>query len=114
MYPVALADLARARGSTYQPFPPQHAWFTFDFSRRRLPEPGEVRQAICSSKPDGRAANHHLGIKGIRKAARRIGEWPKVMDEKMLRDACINTCIMIDARGGTGGGCSGICTAVPQ
>jgi hypothetical protein len=46
----------------------------------------------------------NLGIKGIRKAGQRIRDWPKVMDDRLLRDACINTCVMIDARGGTGGG----------
>jgi hypothetical protein len=46
----------------------------------------------------------NLGVKGIRKAAKRIQAWPGILPEKSLRDACINTAIMIDARGGTGGG----------
>jgi Domain of unknown function (DUF4872) len=46
----------------------------------------------------------NLGIRGIYKAAQCIVEWPKLMDETALRLACFNAAIMIDARGGTGGG----------
>jgi hypothetical protein len=46
----------------------------------------------------------NLGVRGILKAAQRIRQWPEALDEQSLRLACINTAIMIDARGGTGGG----------
>jgi hypothetical protein len=105
LHPVPLEALAQARGSTYQPFPPQHGWYTFDFSQKRLPEPAEAWQAIAeTARGMLQPPITNLGIKGIRKAARRILDWPQVMDEKMLREACFNTYIMIDAAGGTGGG----------
>jgi hypothetical protein len=46
----------------------------------------------------------NFGVKGINKAAQRIKQWPQILSESELRETCINTAIMIDARGGTGGG----------
>jgi hypothetical protein len=46
----------------------------------------------------------NLGIKGIRKAAKRILKWPSVLDKDQLRRTSFNTFIFIDATGGTGGG----------
>jgi hypothetical protein len=105
LHPVSLEILAKARGSKYKPFPPKHAWYIFDFGGKRPPEAGEMWQAMreCSAAmlmPP--IAN--FGVKGISKAAQRIRGWHKVLDEKDLRATCINTAIMIDARGGTGGG----------
>jgi hypothetical protein len=105
LHPVSLEALARARGSKCQPFPPQHGWYILDFTRYRPPEPAEVWQAISeSARGMVQPPITNLGVKGIRKAAQRILSWPRVMDEKMLREACFNTFIMIDAQGGTGGG----------
>ena len=102
---VSLEDLARARGSKFKPFPPRHTWYTFDFSGQRPPEPEEVRQAIREVvtgilKPP----ITNLGVKGIRKAAKRTLKWPASMDKEQLRFACFNVFIFIDAEGGTGGG----------
>jgi hypothetical protein len=105
LHPVPLAALARARGSTYQPFPPRHAWFCFDFQDRHAPEPQDIRQAIqqaTNAMLEPPITN--LGVKGITKAAERVRRWPSEMDAAMLRGACFNAAIMIDARGGTGGG----------
>ncbi len=105
LHPVSLADLARARGSRFKPFPPQHAWTTFDFAGRRAPEPEEVRAAIgevVRGMLQPPIAN--LGVKGIRKAAALVPRWPETLRGKELRGACFNAYIMIDATGGTGGG----------
>jgi len=105
LHPVSLEDLARARGSKFKPFPPRHTWYTFDFSGARPPEPEEVRQAIrevATGMLEPPITN--LGVKGIRKAARRTLKWPEIMDEEPLRYACFNLFIFIDATGGTGGG----------
>lgn len=105
LHPVSLEDLARARGSKFKPFPPQHTWYTFDFSGKRPPEPEEVRQAIrevVTGMLEPPITN--LGVKGIRKAARRTLKWPETMDEEQSRFACFNVFIMIDAEGGSGGG----------
>lgn len=105
LHPVSLEDLARARGSKYKPFPPQHAWYRFEFSHAHPPEPGDVLQAINQcAKGMLEPPISNLGIKGIHKAAQRIRCWSEILDERELREACINTAILIDARGGTGGG----------
>jgi hypothetical protein len=105
LHGVPMAALRQARSSTYKPFPPQHGWYEFDFSHKRPIDPMEICQAIQEDVQGMlEPPITNLGIKGIRKAAQRIPEWPSVLDEKALQEACINTAIMIDARGGTGGG----------
>jgi len=105
LHAVTLDDLAKARGSTFKPFPPKHKWYNFDFSAKRPPEPEEVRQAVHEvviGMLEPPIAN--FGVKGIRKAARLTLKWPEVMDEEELRFACFNIFVFIDAIGGTGGG----------
>jgi hypothetical protein len=105
LHPVSLEDLARARGSRFKPFPPQHTWYTFDFGGKRPPQPEEVRQAIREVATGMlQPPITNLGVEGIRKAARRTLKWPESMDKESLRLACFNVFIMIDAEGGTGGG----------
>jgi hypothetical protein len=102
---MSLEDLGQARGSKFKPFPPQHTWYTFDFSGKRPPEPEEVQQAIrevAAGMLEPPITN--LGVKGVRKATRRTLKWPEIMDERQLRSACFNVFIMIDAEGGSGGG----------
>jgi hypothetical protein len=105
LHPVSLDDLAKARGSKYKPFPPHHAWYSFDFSHAHLSEPGEV---LCAIQQCARGMLEppikNLGVKGIYKAGQQIRNWHNLLGEQELRNACINTAIMIDARGGTGGG----------
>jgi len=105
LHPVSLGTLARARGSKYKPFPPQNAGYVFDFAGVHPPQAADILEAIqdCAkgmlTPPIG-----NFGVQGMHKAARRIRDWPKTLSEKELRETCINTAIMIDARGGTGGG----------
>jgi hypothetical protein len=105
LHAVSMDDLERARGSTFKPFPPKHRWYTFDFDRKRMPTPDEVRAAIVEQVTemlDPPITN--LGVKGIRKAARQMRKWPASMDVDVLRRVLFNTYIFIDAEGGTGGG----------
>jgi hypothetical protein len=105
LHPVTLQDLAKARGSKYKPFPPNNAWLTFDFGNHHPPDAGETLCAIEECVRGMLAPPiSNIGVKGIRKVARRIREWPDILSEKDLRETCINSAIMIDARGGTGGG----------
>ncbi len=97
--------LEKARGSQYKPFPPRHAWYTFDFAAAHRPAPSDVREAIgevCQGMLEPPIAN--LGVKGIRKAIRETMKWPAVLDPAALRRTCFNTALFIDRRGGTGGG----------
>jgi len=105
LHPVSLETLAQARGSKYKPFPPRHLWYKFDFSEAHPIEPPEFHRSIQQCvKAMLEPPIKNFGVKGIRKAAERIQRWPDILREKELRDTCINTAIMIDARGGTGGG----------
>ncbi|MEA4910160.1 MAG: DUF4872 domain-containing protein, partial [Anaerolineaceae bacterium] len=105
LYPLALADLARARASQYPPFAPHHKWYTFDFSGFRSPASHEVWAAIGET---AQAMLHppiaNLGVRGIHTARQRTLRWPREMDAGALKAACFNVYIMIDATGGTGGG----------
>ncbi len=105
VYPVSMEDLAKARGSKYKPFPPMHKWYTFDFSNKRQPTADEVREAIAEqAKAMLEPPISNIGVKGIRKAAKRALKWPDQMDEDELRFTLFNTFVFIDATGGTGGG----------
>ncbi|MCP4543785.1 MAG: BtrH N-terminal domain-containing protein [Chloroflexi bacterium] len=102
---ISMEDLEKARGSTYKPFPPQHKWYTFDFSQKRQPTADEVRQAIAEQvQMTLEPPISNIGVKGIRKAAKMILEWPNSLDTDMLRLALFNAHIFINADGGTGGG----------
>ena len=104
-HPVSLADLAAARGSKFQPFPPNNQSWTFDFSRQCDPSPDDVRAAIGETAAGMlRPPISNLGVRGIQKAARLVPGWPALLDPQVLRTACRNGYIMIDATGGTGGG----------
>ena len=105
LHPVPWEDLVNARGSKFKPFPPMNMWFTFDFSKKREPTPDEISEAIgevCTTMLEGPISN--IGVRGIRKAAKKVLEWPKIMNDEELSWSCFNTYIFIDAEGGTGGG----------
>jgi hypothetical protein len=105
LHPVSMEDLARARGSTFKPFPPRRKWYTFDFSQKRQPTAGEVRQAIAEQvhlmlEPPIR----NIGVKGIHKAAQMIPRWPQKLTADEVRWTLFNAHMFINPQGGTGGG----------
>ena len=105
LYPVPMAALERARGSTYKPFPPKNAWCTFDFSGFRPPSVEETWLAIANQASAMLTPPiKNMGVKGIRTAAQRIPSWSKEMRTDEIRWALFNTYIFISSVGGTGGG----------
>jgi hypothetical protein len=105
LYAVSMADLEKARGSTFKPFPPKNLWYTFDFGGKRQPTPDEVRQAILEmAQPMLEPPIRNIGVKGIRKAAEEVPRWAELMGVDELRWALFNTYIFISPVGGTGGG----------
>ncbi len=105
LHPVSMTDLEKARGSTFQPFPPKNAWFTFDFSNFHVPTADETHLAIANQatqmlKPPIR----NMGVKGIRTAAERIPRWHEQIGSEEIRWSLFNTYILISAIGGSGGG----------
>jgi hypothetical protein len=106
LHPVPMADLEKARGSTFKPFPPKNRWYAFDFTQKRHPSATEVRQAIAQqAEPMLNPPIRNIGVKGIRKAAQMVPKWPDTMDADELRMALFNAYIFVSAEGGTGGGC---------
>lgn len=105
LHVVAMDDLAQARGSTHQPFPPKNGWWTWDFTHKRSPTAADVWPAIAEQARDMlHAPIRNIGVAGIRKAAHMIPQWPKTMQGDQLQWALFNAYIFIDATGGTGGG----------
>jgi hypothetical protein len=105
LHTVSWEYLARARGSPFKPFPPQHGWYTFDFHAKRAPAAEGNRQAIrevVEGMLDPPICN--FGVQGIRTAVKRTLEWPELMHKEQLRRTCFNIYVFIDAAGGTGGG----------
>ncbi len=105
LHPVRMAHLEKARGSTFKPFPPKHAWYTFNFDRRHPPVASDVRQAILEmAQTMLEPPIRNIGVKGIRKAAQMVPKWPEKLDSEELRSALFNAWIFISPAGGTGGG----------
>ncbi|HSJ59507.1 MAG TPA: BtrH N-terminal domain-containing protein [Anaerolineae bacterium] len=105
LHPVPLADLERARASTFKPFPPKNLWYTFDFTRKRSPSAGEVREAVVAQarlmlEPPIR----NIGVAGIHKAAGAVPRWPGKLNADEVRWALFNTYIFVSPEGGSGGG----------
>jgi hypothetical protein len=104
-YPVSFADLEKARGSTFKPFPPRNAWVTFDFNGFHTPTAKETLRAIANQATQMlKPPIKNMGIQGIRTAAERIPRWGTQMNAEEIRWALFNTYIFINATGGTGGG----------
>ena len=104
-YPVSMADLEKARGSTFKPFPPKNAWCTFDFGGFRHPTAQEVRLAIThQANAMLNPPIKNMGVKGIYAAAERIPRWPREMNADEIRWALFNTYIFVSPVGGSGGG----------
>jgi len=104
-HPVGWDVLEKARASKFKPFPPQHRWYSFDFTGARPIAAAEVRESIAEACRGMLAPPiSNFGVKGIRKAITRTRKWPDLLDETALRRTCFNVALFIDHRGGTGGG----------
>ena len=104
LHEMTLEQVAQARGSKFKPFPPQNAYFSFDFSNFRSPTPEDICASIKQS------ANQMLyppiknfGAKGIRKAGREIKKWEKILNESEFRMSIFNIYLFISVAG-TGDG----------
>jgi hypothetical protein len=105
LHVISLEELEQARGSKFKPFPPQHAWWTYDFSEAHPPMAEDILLAIREvSTGMLEPPLSNFGVKGIRKTAKRVLKWDESMDDDELRWTCFNCFIFIDAKGGTGGG----------
>lgn len=100
---VPLEQLAIARDSRYQPFPPHNLWFTFDFTHAHPPRVEDLRAAIeQAAKAMLHPPIQNMGVRGIRTAAGRVREWAN-LEPAELRQALFNVYVFVEI-GGTGGG----------
>jgi hypothetical protein len=103
-YTLSLEQLALARASKHQPFPPKNHWFTIDFTHAHPLQPTAIYEAIDQT---AQAMVHppikNMGVTGIRTAAARVQQWPAQFEAATLRAALFNIYVYVEI-GGTGGG----------
>ena len=103
--PVTLEQLARARSSSFKPFPPKNISLEFDFSKYHDPTPEDIRSSIAQAvESELSPPIKNFGVKGIKHTAGEILKWPKMFDDKNLRMNLFTLYIFFEI-GGTGGGC---------
>ncbi len=102
--PMTLAQIGKARGSTYKPFPPKNTYLEFDFDNCRPPNNDDILSAIRqNSDAMLNPPIRNFGVKGIRRAAEEIVRWPNRFSDADLRANLFMFYIMVEI-GGTGGG----------
>jgi hypothetical protein len=105
LHSIQLDELRRARGSQHKPFAPQHRWFTFDFTKKRMPTSEEVVASIKEQTKEMLAPPiKNIGVEGIKKAAHMIPQWLMTAESEAVRRVLFNFFVFIDYTGGTGGG----------
>ena len=101
---MTLEQLAIARGSTYKPFPPQNAYFKFDFANFRRPTPEDIYASIRQTTDQMlNPPIKNFGTKGIRKAGREIQKWEKRFDDADFRMSLFNIYLFVTVAGSGGG-----------
>jgi hypothetical protein len=102
---ISLDVLQKARGSKEKPYPPKNRRLEFDFEGYRDPDRDMIFDAIAeNAEVFLNPPIKNLGIKGIDTFGKKLSEWED-FDDETLKYAAFNCFIMIDEKGGTGGGC---------
>jgi len=102
---TSLAQLRKARGSTFKPFPPKNLRLEFDFTHFRNPGEAEVVDAIRQTiDAELNPPIRNFGVSGMRHTAEELLDWPSQFSDFDLRMNLFNLYIFIES-GGTGGGC---------
>ncbi|HEY86629.1 MAG TPA: DUF4872 domain-containing protein [Dehalococcoidia bacterium] len=103
-YEMSLEQLVKARGSTYKPFPPQNAYFVFDFTNFRQPREEDIIISIRqTAKQMLNPPIKNFGTNGIRKAGVEIKKWEKRFTDNDFRMSIFNIYLFVTVAG-TGGG----------
>ncbi|MFC1995312.1 BtrH N-terminal domain-containing protein [Chloroflexota bacterium] len=103
-YEISLEQLAKARGSTYKPFPPQNAYFVFDFTKFRQPRVEDILISIKQTIEQMlNPPIKNFGVEGIRKAGSQIRKWGKQFSKDDYRMSIFNIYLFVTVAG-TGGG----------
>lgn len=100
---VSTSDLAKARGSKFPPFPPQHRLLKITYPPQRSNLEESIRVSIedcCQNMLHPPISN--IGLAGMEKWAKIVVKWPVQFQGINLLGALINGFIYIEI-GGTGG-----------
>jgi hypothetical protein len=101
---ISLRSLAEARDSKYKPFPPRNTWFNVSLPAKAQPLGQAAKKAIAeTSKGMLDPPTRNLGVKGIRRLADDILNWPRLLDSKQLKLALLLAYVDME-EAGTGGG----------
>ncbi|MFC1933357.1 BtrH N-terminal domain-containing protein [Chloroflexota bacterium] len=103
-YEISLEQLAKARGSTYKPFPPRNAYFTFDFTNFRQPKAEDIYISIKQTVEQMlNPPIKNFGVRGIGKAGIEIKKWGKQFSGNDFKMSIFNIYLFVTVAG-TGGG----------
>jgi len=100
---VSIADLARARGSKFPPFPPKHRLLKISYPSAVVDLAPGIKQSIrecCQGMLKPPIKN--IGLSGMEKWSKLVVKWPEQFKGINLLGALINGFIYIET-GGTGG-----------
>ena len=104
VYEISLEQLAKARGSVFKPFPPQNAYYLFDFTNFRQPTTKDIYAAIRQATEQMlNPPIKNFGAEGIRKAGSQIQKWEKQFNDNDFRMSIFNIYLFVTVAG-TGGG----------
>jgi hypothetical protein len=101
---ISFRSLAEARNSKYKPFPPRNTWFNISLPAK-TPSLGQaVKKALKeTSRAMLNPPTRNFGIKGIRRLADDILNWPRLLDSKQLKLTLLLAYVDME-EAGTGGG----------
>ncbi|MGQ9514214.1 MAG: BtrH N-terminal domain-containing protein [Thermoproteota archaeon] len=82
---ISLISLSKARGSKFKPFPPDNAWYRFDFPKSLTKLEGAIKMAVRENSEtflDPTIKNS--GLRGIRYFAEQLDSWPSNLSPSEL------------------------------
>ncbi len=100
---VSLENLAKARGSTLKPFPPQNKWFEFALPQKLNPLDQAITATIAETAKNMLEPPIKIfGIRGMQYLADDITNWPNILPQSELKLTLLLGYVWIE-EAGTGG-----------
>ena len=100
---ITLDDLARARASTHQPFPPKNRHLELKLPTHRPALEDAVSDAIgANARAMAEPPISNFGLKGLLRFAAEVKKWPAMLSPDSLLWALVYAFVYIET-GGTGG-----------
>lgn len=102
---ISFEELERARNSKFKPFSPENKWVTFDFKNIKNINKNILQKAIQKTvRSMTNPPIRNLGLRGIEFFSQEVVKKWKKFDLEKIKETAINSFIMINKVGGTGGG----------